>query len=67
MAPKTKAKTHKGLKKRVKITAGGKLIHKKGGKSHLLSGKPAKRRRQLRQTRTVAPHMAKFIRKQLIS
>jgi large subunit ribosomal protein L35 len=43
-----KQKTHKGLKKRVKVTAGGKLMARKAGKGHLLSCKSANRRRNLR-------------------
>ncbi|MEW6203397.1 MAG: 50S ribosomal protein L35 [bacterium] len=42
-----KMKTHKGAAKRFKRTSGGKLIHKKAGMSHLLSGKSRKRKRRL--------------------
>lgn len=42
-----KQKTHKGLKKRIKITAGGKIKHKRAGGGHLMSGKNAKRRRRI--------------------
>ncbi|HHT9133392.1 MAG TPA: 50S ribosomal protein L35 [Candidatus Avalokitesvara rifleensis] len=42
-----KIKTHKGLAKRVKITAGGKVKHAKPFKSHLMSTKNAKRCRQI--------------------
>ncbi|UCC96771.1 MAG: 50S ribosomal protein L35 [Phycisphaerales bacterium] len=42
-----KQKTHKGLNKRVKITASGKVKHRRAGAGHLLSGKNAKRRRRL--------------------
>ena len=45
-----KQKTHKGLAKRVKITATGKVVHKRANAGHLMSGKPAKRRRRFRQT-----------------
>ena len=34
-------KSHKGMKKRVKITKRGKVIHKKAWKSHLLTNKGA--------------------------
>ena len=44
-----KQKTHKGLKKRVKITARGKLKRKRAGAGHLMSGKSGKQRRRLRQ------------------
>ncbi|MBA7626309.1 hypothetical protein ES703_33755 [subsurface metagenome] len=42
-----KQKTHKGLKKRVKVTATGKVRHKRTGGGHLMSGKSAKRRRRV--------------------
>jgi len=42
-----KQKTHKGLKKRVKITASGRIKHRKAGKGHLMSSKNAKRKRHL--------------------
>jgi len=42
-----KQKTHKGLSKRIKITASGKVRHKRAGGSHLMSGKNAKRRRRV--------------------
>ena len=40
-----KQKTHKGLRKRVKVTATGKVKHKRSGAGHLMSCKNAKRRR----------------------
>jgi large subunit ribosomal protein L35 len=43
-----KQKTHKGLSKRIKITATGKVKHGRAGRGHLMSGKNAKRRRRLR-------------------
>jgi large subunit ribosomal protein L35 len=42
-----KQKTHKGLRKRVKITAKGKVLRKKAGAGHLMSSKNAKRRRRI--------------------
>jgi large subunit ribosomal protein L35 len=42
-----KQKTHKGLSKRVKITAGGKLRRRRSCGGHLMSGKNAKRRRRV--------------------
>ncbi len=44
-----KMKTHKGLKKRVRVTANGKVLAHHPGGSHLQSGKSAKRRRRLRR------------------
>ncbi|UCE62109.1 MAG: 50S ribosomal protein L35 [Phycisphaerales bacterium] len=43
-----KMKTHKGLKKRVKVTAKGKVRHKRAGSGHLMSGKSGNRCRRLR-------------------
>ena len=43
-----KQKTHKGMKKRFKITASGKVKHRKAFRGHLLSHKSGKRKRQLR-------------------
>jgi large subunit ribosomal protein L35 len=44
-----KMKTCKSVAKRVHLTATGKLMRSKQGKSHLLSSKTSKRRRSLRQ------------------
>lgn len=45
-----KQKTNKGVKKRFKITASGKIKRHKSNKRHLLAGRTSKRKRQLRQT-----------------
>ncbi len=42
-----KQKVHKGLKRRVKITANKKVKYKKAGGSHLMSAMSPKRRRSL--------------------
>ena len=42
-----KQKTHKGLSKRIKVTATGKVKHRRAGGSHLMSGKGGKRRRRI--------------------
>lgn len=52
--PKQKQKTHKGLAKRVKVTARGKIKHRKAGASHLMSGKSAKSLRKIRRPATVS-------------
>ena len=44
-----KMKTHKGLKKRVKITASGKVRFNKSFAGHLMSAKSSKRKRGLRK------------------
>ncbi|MBM4024339.1 MAG: 50S ribosomal protein L35 [Planctomycetes bacterium] len=56
-----KQKTHKGLTKRVKVTAKGKIKLHKAGASHLMSVKNAKRRRRIRRPGTV--ESAAFTRK----
>lgn len=43
-----KQKTHKGLAKRFKISATGKVRHKAAGSGHLMSGKSGNRCRRLR-------------------
>jgi large subunit ribosomal protein L35 len=42
-----KLKTHKGAKKRFKVTAGKKVLHNKAYRSHILTKKSAKRKRNL--------------------
>ncbi len=49
-----KQKTHKGLKKRVKVTASGKIKRKKSFSGHLMSSKNAKRRRKVGSSAIVA-------------
>lgn len=44
-----KLKTHRGAAKRFKVTGSGKIKRYRAYKSHLLTGKPAKRMRKLRQ------------------
>ena len=60
-----KQKTHKGLRKRVKITATGKVRHKRAGGGHLMSGKNAKRRRRVRSSSIMKSAMAKTVRTEL--
>ncbi|MDR0703751.1 MAG: 50S ribosomal protein L35 [Planctomycetaceae bacterium] len=48
-----KQKTHKGIKKRFKLTANGKVKHRHSGTSHLAFRLTKKQRRHLRGT-TVA-------------
>jgi large subunit ribosomal protein L35 len=42
-----KRKTHKGLQKRVKVTAKGKVKHHQAYTGHLMSSKTGKRKRHL--------------------
>jgi len=48
-----KQKTHKGLKKRVRVTATGKIKHKKSGAGHLMSRKNSKLRKRVTSTTTM--------------
>ena len=43
-----KLKTHRGAAKRFKLTSSGKVKRSKANKSHILTGKSAKRTRRLR-------------------
>lgn len=45
-----KMKTKSSLKKRVKVTASGKVLHKSAYRSHLAQNKTTKQKRQLRKT-----------------
>ena len=49
-----KMKTHKGATKRFKTTGTGKVKRMKAFKSHILTKKSAKRKRNLRRPTTVA-------------
>ena len=60
-----KQKTHKGTKKRFRLTATGKVKHRSAGTSHLASRKTQKRVRHLRGTVVTAPAAAKAIVKAL--
>jgi large subunit ribosomal protein L35 len=60
-----KQKTHKGLKKRVKVTAGGKIVAKKAGKGHLLSCKSSNRRRNLSKPLIIKGVSVKTIKEML--
>ena len=44
-----KNKTHKGTKKRIKLTGTGKLMHRRAFGSHLLTKKSANRKRKIRK------------------
>jgi large subunit ribosomal protein L35 len=48
-----KQKTHKGTKKRFRLTGTGKAKHRQAGTSHLATRISKKRRRKLRGTTTV--------------
>jgi large subunit ribosomal protein L35 len=46
-------KTHKGLKKRIRVTATGKIKYKRANAGHLMSSKSGNRSRKLRKTRVL--------------
>jgi large subunit ribosomal protein L35 len=48
-----KMKSHKGIRKRMKLTRRGKVTRRRANRGHLMSGKRSKRRRQLRGKTTV--------------
>ena len=53
-----KQKSHKGLRKRIKVTATGKVKRHRTGGGHLMSGKNAKRRRHISSTTIVTSKLA---------
>ncbi len=60
-----KMKTHKGAKKRFKVTGSGKISRRKANKSHILEKKSAKRKRQLGKPGLVDGADKKTVERQL--
>jgi len=58
-----KMKTHRGAAKRFKVTASGKIKRGKAYKSHILTKKTAKRKRNLRKSGLVSSGDEKRIKK----
>ena len=58
-----KMKTNRAAAKRFRVTGSGKVKRNKGFKSHLLSSKGKKRKRQLRQGTLVSAAETKNIRR----
>jgi large subunit ribosomal protein L35 len=56
-----KMKTHKGTRKRFRLTANGKVKHRGAGTSHLATAMSPKRKRNLRGTRVLNKGMVKNI------
>ena len=54
-----KIKSHKGLRKRIKITANGKIKRKRAFGGHLMSTKSGNRVRKLRNAGQMSPAMTK--------
>jgi len=63
--PKKKLKTHRGARKRFKITASGKILRMHSGKRHLLGTKPARRMRKLKKLTKVSPNDAPSVKQML--
>ena len=57
-----KMKTHRGLAKRVKTTAKGKVKMAHGGKSHLLAHKEKDRKRKLRKSVVINKTLEKRVK-----
>jgi large subunit ribosomal protein L35 len=60
-----KMKTHSGMSKRVRVTAGGKIMHEQAGKRHKLEAKPSTRTRRLSGVVEVSKAETKKIKKML--
>jgi large subunit ribosomal protein L35 len=60
-----KQKTHKGTRKRFRLSAKGKIKHRPAGTSHLAVRKDQKRIRKLRGTGTLGSAMSKAVKKAL--
>ena len=63
--PKKKLKTHRGARKRFKITANGKILRMHSGKRHLLGTKPARRMRKLKKLTKVNPNDVPSVKQML--
>lgn len=62
-----KRKSHKSSKKRFRVTGGGHVKRWKAGKSHLLSTKSRKRKRNLRKAGLVSPELEKKVKEALLA
>lgn len=60
-----KQKTHKGTKKRFRLSAKGKAKHRSAGTSHLAARMSQKRKRNLRGTTTTTDSNSKMIQEAL--
>jgi large subunit ribosomal protein L35 len=60
-----KRKTHKGMAKRVQVTASGKIRHKRAGAGHLMSCKNGNRKRHLRRPSFLKGAIAKTVAEML--
>jgi large subunit ribosomal protein L35 len=60
-----KQKTHRGAKKRFKITSGGKVLRHHSMRSHILTKKTTKRKRKLRKSTEVQGKFADSVKKMI--
>jgi len=60
-----KMKTHRGTAKRTRVTGSGKIMRNKAFKSHILTKKSQKRKRNFRKPAEVAKSDQKVIARQL--
>ena len=58
-----KQKPHQGLLKRVRVTPTGKLLRRRAGRSHLMSGKSGQRRQRLRRPALITGKLARNIKR----
>ena len=58
-----KMKTHRGTAKRFRVTGSGKIMRAKAYKSHILTKKSTKRKRNLRKATIMDPTNAKNMKK----
>lgn len=56
-----KMKTHRGAKKRIKVTGTGKFIAKRPGKSHILTKKTRKRKNSLKKDIVISKTLEKHV------
>ncbi len=57
-----KMKTHKSSAKRFKVSSSGKIIRSKAYKSHILTKKSTKRKRNLRKSTTISSAEVKKVK-----
>jgi large subunit ribosomal protein L35 len=57
-----KMKSHRGAKKRLRVTGGGKVVRMRAGRRHLMYGKNASRRRRLRIDQELSPGDTRRVR-----
>ncbi len=57
-----KLKSHRGAAKRFKVTATGKVLYRRAGKSHLLTHESRKKKRGLKAAGVLNPTNARRVR-----